>query len=193
MTSEPPNEWEMREFLKRALYPGEHVVWKERCWSRLRKQRGATPAYVWAWLVIAAMVVGLAVGAVRLAQSTGFNAAYLLLLLAIPIGRLILRQAVDSPMYCRSRTMYAVTDQRVMIVRDCNRGVPVQSLPLRFVQMVQAKTDRADGAGSVRFGWWDAAADDWQFPVSFFMVPAPERVARIVEDEVERRNGQLRG
>jgi hypothetical protein len=84
-------------------------------------------------------------------------------------------------MYCRQQTVYALTDERVLVFRDCNRGVPVRSVPLRFIDRIRVTGERTFDRGTVEFLSRDPSTGTWSIPLRFFMVKDPNKVVDRVE------------
>ena len=97
--------------------------------------------------------------------------------------RLELRR--DSALYCRrQQTVYVLTDERVLVFRNCNKGVPVRSVPLRFIDRVRVVGERWDGRGTVELLSWNPSTGMWTIPLRFFMVRNAKQVMDLVEAAV---------
>lgn len=164
-----------------ALNPGEQVLWTGHCLSRLGKQNKAAPATKKAWLfVIPFTGIGLIslIGQLRSGPNLGMivSAIFIGLGMSMAYG-LVSAFWADSSMYCRKQTVYAITNQRAFVLRNCRMESPVQSLLWTYADEVRAERVGPDGRGSVQFLRWDRVEQRWVCALRFFMVGNARSVA----------------
>jgi hypothetical protein len=169
-----------------VLNPGERMIWSGYCESRVGQQSktvsGDENKVV--QMFIACLIVVAGVG--------GALSTILVPALGIGIGIVAggiflwkiaprMEWGTDSKMYCRQQTFYALTNERALVVRNCNQGVPVRSVPWRFIDHVRVVGERWDGRGTVEFWSWDASTHKWACSLRFLMIEQPNRVLEHVE------------
>lgn len=175
-----------RRLAHEVLNPGELMIWSGYCESKVGQQSKAIPGAEYGSL-LAILIFGLTTGGVGFALngifgiSFGFVFGFLVALLLIWKIRGDLQTDTDSKMFCRQQTVYALTDERALVVRNCNQGVPVRSVPWRFIDHVRVVGDRGDGRGTVEFWSWDETAEKWTCSLRFFMTEQPKRVLEHAE------------
>lgn len=168
-----------------VLNPGERIIWTGYCQSKVGQQSKAAPGATIKPLfsifgpIFMILVVGGGVSD-ALDSAAGFLAGILLAPVPVWYAQTHLDD-FDSVMYCRQQTVYLLTDERVVVVRNCNRGVPVQSLPLRFIDRIRVTDRRTDDRGTVEFLVWDAQTQTWTIPLRFFRVQNPDKVSDLAE------------
>jgi hypothetical protein len=113
------------------LKPGERLIWHGCCLSQMGKQE--KPSGPVAGL-FGGGVLGFFAGIVLFSIS-GLS-FLLLILLTVPVGALLGYRFLpsSSTAYRKSRTIYALTDRRVFVLRDLDRHRQVKSLPLQFIE-----------------------------------------------------------
>lgn len=187
---------EVDSTVSEALNPGERVIWTGHCLSRLGKQQKASPgpsasAGSCLFLLVAQFVVFVVVLG-QTETGLGLLAIFPIAIAMSWVQRKVL-QSPDDAMYCRKQTIYALTDQRVFVLRNCNRTAPMQSLPLRFIDSMRVERRQADGRGTVQFLTWDVMTHQWTFPLRFSMVQRPGAVVNLVQAAIaETRTGDER-
>ncbi|HET9660655.1 MAG TPA: hypothetical protein VFP05_10030, partial [Thermomicrobiales bacterium] len=175
MTRLENERWKTWQLLAEILKPGEHVLWYGYCESKLGQQEKAR-GYVGDVLIglFACVFVTLFTGGL-LSDALGSSFGFAII---VPIALLFMIMflkggggemfARDSQIYCRQHTVYALTDQRVLVFRNCNSGVPVRSVPLRFIDRVRVTGVRTYDRGTVEFLSWNPFTGTWTIPLRFF-------------------------
>jgi hypothetical protein len=173
------------------LNPDEHVLWYGYCESKLGKQEKASGCAgdVLIGIFVCVFITLFTGGLLSDALDSPFGFAII-----VPIALLFMIMflkggggemfARDSQIYCRQQTVYALTDERVLVFRNCNCGVPVRSVPLRFIDRIRVTGVRAYDRGTVEFLSWNASAGTWTIPLRFSMVKNPKQVMDRVEAAV---------
>jgi hypothetical protein len=181
-----------RRLAHEVLNPGERLIWSGYCQSKVGQQSKAAPGAeygaILALIIFVLTIVG--VGTVlneTFGISFGFVFGFVVAVLLLwKIGE-DLRTGHDSKMYCRQQTIYALTNERALVFRNCNQGVPVRSVPWRFIDHVRVVGERWDGRGTVEFWSWDMSAQKWTCNLRFLMVKDPQQVVDWVEAVVTSR------
>jgi len=165
---------EVDEHIYPALNPGEQVLWKGHCLSRLGKQRKATPAAALPEVVLAIVLAAVAMFATAVITKIGIlsiGAAIATFVLAIRLtDRYFEHWGTDDAVYCRKQTVYVLTNQRAIVLRHCRTANPVQSLLWAYADEVRAESVGLDGRGSVQFLSWHPVERRWVHSLQFFMV-----------------------
>lgn len=164
---------EVDDVVPGALNPGEEVLWTGHCLSLRGKQGKAGAAIGMPAATLAAMlamIAGLSLCVV--AKSPVF--AILLglatfVLTSAVAGRVLGEGVKDSVMYCRKQTVYVLTDQRAMVLRNCRTTYPVQSAPWAYVEAVRTTGVKPDGRGTVEFLSWNPAERRWVGSLRFII------------------------
>jgi hypothetical protein len=164
-----------------VLNPGEEVLWKGHCLSRMGQQRKAAPAAAGLEAVLAlalAVIAMLAVLVITRIVVLGMAAFLVTVLLAVwKTNGLLEGWGADDAMYCRQQTVYVLTNQRAVVLRNCRTAHPVQSLLWTYVDEVQAERVELDGRGTVQFLRWDPMEQRWVYSLRFFKVANAQAVA----------------
>ena len=175
-----------------ALNPGERVIWKGHCLSRLGKQQKAQRTSLWTVVfVIPFTGIGLLflIDALRNGPSGGLIVSPIFIAIGVLTAfSLFSEQRADGAMYCRKQTVYVMTDQRAFVLKQCRTKVPMRSVDWRFVDDVRAESVGPDGRGTVRFLRWDPLARRWDTPLQVYKVGAAFRVAEWGQGAMERAN-----
>lgn len=164
--------------LSNTLNPGEKIIWTGHCLSRLGQQRKAVRTVQWAWIIAVVLIgIGLITLFSMLVEGDlgkfGFRLLGPGLILAIGlalVNSLESEHVRDSTMYCRRQTVYVLTDQRAIVLRNCRTACPVQSLLWAYADEVRAESVGLDGRGSVQFLSWHPVERRWVHSLQFFMV-----------------------
>jgi hypothetical protein len=164
-----------------ALNPGEQVLWMGHCLSRLGRQRKATSAAAMPEAFLAfAIAVMAAITALVITRVPVVAMVTLVVTLALAFkktNQLFKGWGTDDAMYCRQQTAYVLTNQRAMVLRNCQTGYPVQSLLWAHADEVRAERVWPDGRGTVQFLRWDRVEQRWEYSLRFFMVGHARSVA----------------
>jgi hypothetical protein len=130
--------------LQAELKPGERLLWHGYCQSRVGQQRKASDP--WFGLVLGA-IVGAVIGVIIAAVTRGYGLPALLL--SVPLGGYLGYTRIPlSSSYRKSRTVYALTDRRVFVLRDLPGGRHVRSVPLQFVTRISVQPQSLIDGGS---------------------------------------------
>jgi hypothetical protein len=167
-----------------ALNPGELILWTGYCQSRLGKQRKAGKHRDVALILFGFFTLVSAVAVLSYIGSPGSQLKALILipyLLVLALVAMFLARLPDGTMYCRQQMIYVLTNERVFIVRNCNEGVPVRSLPLRFIDQVRAERVMPDGRGTVEFLCQDPSTRRSASAMRFFRVGRVQAVVAEIE------------
>jgi hypothetical protein len=169
-----------------VLNPDERMIWSGYCESKVGRQARAAAGGATGVILAVIVFVGLSVAAdALLNELLGIPQGFVLGMVAAGLLLWTFREhlgaAGDSKMYCRQQTVYALTNERVLVFRGCNRGVPVRSVPLRFIDRIRVTGERTYDRGTVEFLSWDPSTGTWTIPLRFFMVKDPTKVMDRVE------------
>jgi hypothetical protein len=164
---------EVDDFVPGALNPGEEVIWTGHCLSLRGKQDKASPgpgasAGSCLILLIVQFVIFLAV-LIRTGTGLGLLAIFPIVIVMNWVQRKVLHSP-DEAIYCRKQTVYVLTDQRAMVLRNCQTAYPAQSLLWAYADEVRAERVGLDGRGTVQFLNWDVVEQRWVYSLRFFMV-----------------------
>ena len=163
-----------------TLNPGERVIWRGHCQSRLGRQQKAARATIGTVLIVTPFVlIGVLLIVVGLEGPDGriIPGAILSVVGMSALYSMVSERFHDGKMYCRKQTAYVLTDQRAFVLKHCRTDAPMRSVEWRFVDDVRAESVGPDGRGTVRFLHWDPMARRWDTPLQFYMVGAAYRVA----------------
>lgn len=120
--------------LRCELKPGETLLWKGYCLSELGKQHKEVGPDNYA---IVGAIGGFLVGLVPTWMTSGYGLP--ILLLSIPLGAFLgFTRIPVSSAYRKSRTIYAVTNRRLLVLRDLPGDRQVKSLPMEFLAGISA-------------------------------------------------------
>jgi hypothetical protein len=152
--------------IRDELKPGEHLLWSGYCLSRRGKQKKASgPMFG----LIFGAAAGLIVGGF-LSGAIGLSVPALIPLTA-PLGALLgYRLLPPCSAYRKSRTIYALTDRRVFVLRDLYRNREVKSLPLQFIEDISV-----DERDLIRTGLDDETRAARRGTITFFTAPRRQR------------------
>lgn len=171
------------------LQPGERLLWTGRPRQGLvlrgAEWRGLLGSLMWA-VVALVFVANLWRAGLSLTDLVA-GAALLLYALYSTLGRVVLAA------WLRSRTHYAVTDRRILIIRGRDQGA-VQSVDLKPDAQVTPDI-RADGSGSITFSEGQLVATGRRgrrarrrAPPAFEDIPDAQQVHALIQQVMQARH-----
>jgi hypothetical protein len=158
------------------LKPGEQLIWQGRPASK-RGQQQKTEYLVMGLLIWGGfLTLG---GAIALAQ--GDPGFIFCLVVAFVLAVVIAIRNRHSSPYRLARTVHALTNRRVFIVRDYPPRQRVETVPLQFIGDAAIVDRTADGRGTVRLGSRDPGSGRKQpEPLRLYMIEKPERTHDLI-------------
>lgn len=180
---------ELSEVLTAELRDGEKVLWRGRCLSRLGKQSKDTGP-------VGTAIVGALVGVIPGIFISVKLASPVPMALGLIAGIVLSIAFYRNPgaNYRKSRTLYGLTNRRVIVIQDLDRNRKVRSLPLEYISRIDTEhatmhlpyTTHMKGTVTFTGSRADGATNTWHC-LRFFMVESPDTLARLVSDAQERR------
>jgi hypothetical protein len=151
------------------LKPGEQLLWTGYCRSRLGKQeKSGGPAGG----LISGAFFGL-FGGLLFSAASGLWPP-VLLLLTVPLGAFLgYRYSPQTSAYRKSRTIYALTDRRVFVLRDLYHDRQVKNLPLQFITGIEL-----DGREPTQPKPAGAIPSTYRGTITFFAANLSQRCAK---------------
>ncbi len=175
-------EQDLREVVISELKADEQLLWQGTCTSRMGQQNKAGLLSSALVLTIAGILLGSFLSALFL--GTGVPA---LSVVTIPLLLLFLPRMLNSSAYRKKRTAYAVTDRRVLVIRDLFRNRQIRMIPIENVANIQLLSfGTHQQRGTLKFRAGTNRPDQYlrQSPgrtdLTFFMIRSPEQVRDLV-------------